>query len=42
MDFRYAQGFYFGVPADSDDAVRRLDGARFARPDSQGSLTRRP
>jgi EAL domain-containing protein (putative c-di-GMP-specific phosphodiesterase class I) len=30
MGFRYAQGFYFGVPADADDAVRRL-GARFVR-----------
>jgi EAL domain-containing protein (putative c-di-GMP-specific phosphodiesterase class I) len=31
MGFRYAQGFYFGVPADADDAVRRL-GARFVNP----------
>ena len=34
MGFRYAQGFYFGVPVDADDAViRRLGGAgRFASP----------
>ena len=24
MGFRYAQGFYFGVPADAEDAVQRL------------------
>jgi diguanylate cyclase (GGDEF)-like protein len=29
MGFRYAQGFYFGVPADGDEAVRRFGGDRF-------------
>jgi hypothetical protein len=32
MGFRYAQGFYFGVPADADEAVRRLGGGRFVSP----------
>jgi diguanylate cyclase (GGDEF)-like protein len=29
VGFRYAQGFYFGTPADADEAVRRLGGGRF-------------
>jgi EAL domain-containing protein (putative c-di-GMP-specific phosphodiesterase class I) len=29
MGFRYGQGFYFGVPADGDEAVRRSCGGRF-------------
>jgi diguanylate cyclase (GGDEF)-like protein len=32
MGFRYAQGFYFGVPADGDEAVRRFGGGRFVSP----------
>ena len=40
MGFRYAQGFYFGVPVDADDAViRRLGGAgRVASPDRTPSI----
>jgi EAL domain-containing protein (putative c-di-GMP-specific phosphodiesterase class I) len=30
VGFRYAQGFYFGAPADPEEAVRRLGGGRFA------------
>jgi diguanylate cyclase (GGDEF)-like protein len=30
VGFRYAQGFYFGAPADPDEAVRRLGGGRFS------------
>jgi diguanylate cyclase (GGDEF)-like protein len=30
VGFRYAQGFYFGAPADADEAVRRLGGARLS------------
>jgi diguanylate cyclase (GGDEF)-like protein len=29
VGFRYAQGFYFGAPADADETVRRLGGGRF-------------
>ena len=29
VGFRYAQGFYFGAPADADEIVRRLGGGRF-------------
>jgi EAL domain-containing protein (putative c-di-GMP-specific phosphodiesterase class I) len=29
VGFRYGQGFYFGVPADADETVRRLGGDRF-------------
>ena len=38
MGFRYAQGFYFGAPADADVAVRRLGGARFVRPRRSPSI----
>jgi EAL domain-containing protein (putative c-di-GMP-specific phosphodiesterase class I) len=30
VGFRYAQGFYFGAPADADEAVRRLGGGRLS------------
>jgi diguanylate cyclase (GGDEF)-like protein len=30
VGFRYAQGFYFGTPADADETVRRLGGGRFS------------
>jgi diguanylate cyclase len=30
VGFRYAQGFYFGAPADADEAVRRLGGGASA------------
>lgn len=29
VGFRYAQGFYFGAPADADQTVRQLGGGRF-------------
>ena len=32
VGFRYAQGFYFGAPADADETVRRLGGGRFTSP----------
>jgi len=32
VGFRYAQGFYFGAPADAGETVRRLGGGRFTSP----------
>jgi EAL domain-containing protein (putative c-di-GMP-specific phosphodiesterase class I) len=32
VGFRYAQGFYFGTPADADETVRRLGKGRFTSP----------
>jgi diguanylate cyclase (GGDEF)-like protein len=40
MGFPYAQGFYFGAPADAEETMRRLGTGRFARHAQLPSISR--